>query len=112
MVEHPSLKVPISHGKVTIIISYKNSNIPVSYTHLDVYKRQVIATLSHDIKTPIASIRGYAEALVMNMDATQERRERYASVIMKKCDEVTSITNDMFIHSLHDLDRLVVKRCV
>lgn len=28
---------------------------------------------------------------------------------MKKCDEVTSITNDMFIHSLHDLDRLVVK---
>lgn len=70
--------------------------------------KTVIATLSHDIKTPIASIRGYAEALVMNMDATQERRERYASVIMKKCDEVTSITNDMFIHSLHDLDRLVV----
>ncbi len=71
--------------------------------------KTVIATLSHDIKTPIASIRGYAEALVMNMDATQERRERYASVIMKKCDEVTSITNDMFIHSLHDLDRLAVK---
>ena len=71
--------------------------------------KTIIATLSHDIKTPIASIRGYAEALVMNMDATQERRERYASVIMKKCDEVTSITNDMFIHSLHDLDRLAVK---
>lgn len=71
--------------------------------------KTVIATLSHDIKTPIASIRGYAEALVMNMDATPERRERYASVIMKKCDEVTSITNDMFIHSLHDLDRLAVK---
>lgn len=71
--------------------------------------KTVIATLSHDIKTPIASIRGYAEALVMNMDATQERRERYASVIMKKCDEVTYITNDMFIHSLHDLDRLAVK---
>lgn len=50
--------------------------------------KTVIATLSHDIKTPIASIRGYAEVLVMNMDATQERRERYASVIMKKCDEV------------------------
>ena len=50
--------------------------------------KTVIATLSHDIKTPIASIRGYAEALVMNMDATQERRERYASVIMKKCDKV------------------------
>ena len=73
------------------------------------HNKTVIATLSHDIKTPIASIRGYAEALVMNMDATQERRERYASVIMKKCDEVTSITNDMFIHSLNDLDRLVTE---
>ncbi len=72
--------------------------------------KTVIATLSHDIKTPIASIRAYSEALSANMDSTPERRNRYIDVITKKCDEVTKITNDMFIHSLHDLDKLVIKK--
>ena len=72
--------------------------------------KTVIATLSHDIKTPIASIRAYSEALSDNMDSTPERRQRYIDVITKKCDEVTKITDDMFIHSLHDLDKLVIKK--
>lgn len=72
--------------------------------------KTVIATLSHDIKTPIASIRAYSEALSENMDTTPERRNRYIDVITRKCDEVAKITDDMFIHSLHDLDKLVIKR--
>jgi len=72
--------------------------------------KTVIATLSHDIKTPIASIRAYSEALADNMDSTPDRRKRYIDVITKKCDEVTKITDDMFIHSLHDLDKLVIKK--
>lgn len=70
--------------------------------------KTVIATLSHDIKTPVASIRAYAEGLEANMDSTPEKRERYLSVIMRKCDEVSSLTNDLFLHSLSDLDKLGV----
>lgn len=72
--------------------------------------KTVIATLSHDIKTPIASIRAYSEALGENMDQTPERRNRYIEVITRKCDEVTKITDDMFLHALHDLDKLVIKK--
>ena len=70
--------------------------------------KTVIATLSHDIKTPIASIRAYAEGLEANMDSTAEKRERYLSVIMKKCDEVSRLTNDLFLHSLADLEKLKI----
>lgn len=68
--------------------------------------KTVIATLSHDIKTPIASIRAYAEGLEANMDTTAEKREKYIKVIMRKCDEVSKLTNDLFLHSLSDLDML------
>ncbi len=68
--------------------------------------KTVIATLSHDIKTPIASIRTYAEGLEANMDTTPEKRRRYLSVIMNKCDEVSRLTNDLFLHSLSDLDKM------
>ena len=70
--------------------------------------KTVIATLSHDIKTPIASIRAYAEGLQANMDSTPEKRERYLSVLMRKCDEVSKLTNDLFLHSLSDLDKLKI----
>lgn len=71
--------------------------------------KTVIATISHDIKTPIASIRAYAEGLEANMDTNQERRQRFLSVIMKKCDEVSKLTNDLFLHSLSDLEKLKVE---
>ncbi|MDE6724135.1 MAG: sensor histidine kinase, partial [Ruminiclostridium sp.] len=68
--------------------------------------KTVIASLSHDIKTPIASIRAYAEGLSANMDTSFEKREKYLSVIIKKCDEVSRLTDDLFLHSLSDLDKL------
>lgn len=70
--------------------------------------KTVIATLSHDIKTPIASIRAYTEGLQANMDSTPEKREKYLSVIMRKCDEVSKLTNDLFLHSISDLDKMKV----
>ncbi|MCI2113412.1 MAG: HAMP domain-containing histidine kinase [Ruminococcus sp.] len=70
--------------------------------------KTVIATLSHDIKTPIASIRAYAEGLEASLDTSPEKRQRYLSTIMKKCDEVSRLTNDLFLHSLSDLDKLKI----
>lgn len=71
--------------------------------------KTIIAALSHDIKTPIASIRAYAEGLEANLSADYEQRERYLQVIMKKCDEVTKLTNDLVLHSLSELESLEIK---
>ena len=71
--------------------------------------KTVIAALSHDIKTPIASIRAYAEGLEAGLDASYEKRQRYAHVIMKKCDEVTELTNDLVLHSLSELERIEIR---
>ncbi|MBR1773810.1 MAG: HAMP domain-containing histidine kinase [Eubacterium sp.] len=70
--------------------------------------KTVIATLSHDIKTPMASIRAYAEAFEANMDTTPEKRQKYLSIMMQKCDEVSKLTNDLFLHSISEMDRLEV----
>lgn len=70
--------------------------------------KTVIATLSHDIKTPLSSIRAYAEGLEANLDKTPEQREKYLSVLMRKCDEVSKLTDDLFLHSISDLDKIKV----
>lgn len=68
----------------------------------------MIATLSHDIKTPIASIRAYAEGLEANLDTSPEKRQNYITILIRKCDEVTRLTNDLFLHSLSDLNKLKI----
>ena len=71
--------------------------------------KTVIATLSHDIKTPVASIRAYAEAFEANMDSTPEKRQKYISTLMEKCDEVTKLTNDLFLHSISEMNKLDIR---
>lgn len=70
--------------------------------------KTVIATLSHDIKTPISSIRTYCEALEANLDRTPEKRALYLNTIMDKCDEVGRLTDDLFVHSVSDMNQLSV----
>ena len=67
--------------------------------------KTVIASLSHDIKTPISTVRAYAEAMEMGMSRAEDR-EKYVSVIIRKCDEVAQLTEDILAHSLSDLDKL------
>ena len=71
--------------------------------------KTVIATLSHDIKTPIASIRAYTEGLEANLDSSPEKRAKYLQVIMRKSDEVSKVTDDLLLHSLSDMNRLQVE---
>ena len=71
--------------------------------------KTIIATLSHDIKTPIASIRAYAEGLEAGIGDSYEKRQKYLQVIQRKCDEVTALTNDLVLHSLSELDKLEIK---
>ena len=60
----------------------------------------VISTLSHDIKTPVATIRAYAEVLGKKLPAHDEKNRRYADVIVQKSDEIAKRTDDLFVHTI------------
>ena len=68
--------------------------------------KTVIASLSHDIKTPIASIKAYAEALEANIDSSYEKRLKYLSVLVRKSEEVKKLTDDLFLHSVSEMDKI------
>ena len=68
--------------------------------------KTIIASLSHDIKTPIASINAYAEALEANIDSSYEDRVKYLNVIMRKSNEVKKLTDDLFLHSVSEMDKI------
>jgi len=96
-------------GEFTWAFDLMRSQLTSARKNEELAKREnkaLIATISHDIKTPVASIRAYAEGLQRGMDTTPERRERYLNVIIKKSDEVARLTNDLFLHALSDMEKL------
>lgn len=58
-------------------------------------KSQLLLELSHDIKTPLATIKGYANAMESNL-VPEEKKALYYQTIDKKADRVCDLAENMF----------------
>jgi two-component system, OmpR family, sensor histidine kinase VanS len=65
------------------------------------YERQFLANVSHELKTPVFLIQGYAEGLKVDIAKNQLRRDFYCDVIMEEAEKM-----DALIKELLDLSRL------
>ena len=74
-------------------------------------RREMIASLAHDIKTPMTSICAYAEGLRDGIAQSAETRLRYAETILEKARLVDSLVNDLFLFSKLDIrqDSLILQ---
>jgi len=62
----------------------------------ELFQRQLIANISHDLRTPMASMRGYAETLTMNSGALDEKtRERYLAIITANLEHLDKLIDHM-----------------
>lgn len=62
-------------------------------------KEYLIASVSHDLKTPLTSIKTYAEALHTQKLTNEEQRE-YRRVIMEKSDFLKHMLDDLLTYTL------------
>lgn len=56
-------------------------------------QQHIIASISHDIKTPLTSIMGYAERLGKD-NISEERREKYLGTVYSKSLEIKELLNE------------------
>lgn len=56
-------------------------------------QRRIIASISHDIKTPLTSIMGYAEQL-QKEGISQERQRRYLQTVYAKSEDITRLIKE------------------
>ncbi len=74
----------------------------------DQNRRDLITNVSHDLRTPLASIQGYMDTLLIKKDELDEaQRDYYLATASKHCVRLNSLVNDLF--ELSKLDSLAVK---
>jgi len=72
-----------------------------SRARADQSRRDLIANLSHDIRMPLTSLKGFAEALADEVDPGPDARRHYAQVIGRRAAELDGLLSDLL-----DLSRL------
>lgn len=59
-------------------------------------KQRMLLDISHDLKTPITTIQGYASALLLGLADNEEKRLKYLNLIYAKANLMTALIEDLF----------------
>lgn len=91
------------------------------HVKLDNMRKEFVANVSHELKTPITSIMGYADTL-LESDYEKELQDKFLNVIATEARRMASLVTDLLTLSKYDTNRVktevtefdlgdLVKRC-
>lgn len=72
----------------------------------DENRTMLVSSISHDLKTPITSIKGYVNGILDGVANTPEKAERYLKTIYSKATQMDIMINDLLLYSKLDLSQL------
>ena len=68
--------------------------------------KELISNISHDLKTPITSIKGYVEGIMDGVADTPEKMDKYIRTIYNTSNELDRLINELTFYSGIDCDRI------
>ena len=80
------------------ILRQNNSELEKSIkekSKIDEMRKQFISDVSHELKTPISLIQGYAEGLLENINEDEESRKFYAEVIVDESNKMDKLVKEL-----------------
>lgn len=75
------------------------------HVKLDNMRREFVADVSHELKTPITSIMGYADTL-LEEDYDKETQNRFLSVIASEARRMAKLVTDLLTLSRYDSNKI------
>ena len=64
--------------------------------HQDQERRELIANVSHDLRTPLTSLHGFLETLAHKRDLSDAERERYLKTALAQSSKVARLAHELF----------------
>jgi signal transduction histidine kinase len=59
-------------------------------------RREFFANISHELRTPITYLEGYANALENNLYQSEEEKKQYLQIIQQESSRLSKLVNDLF----------------
>lgn len=69
-------------------------------------RKMLISSISHDLKTPVTSIKGYVEGILDGIADTPDKMERYLKTISSKAHQIDEMIDDLLLYAKLDLNQI------
>lgn len=76
----------------------------------DMYQKDLIANVSHDLRTPLTMIKSYAEMVRDLSGNNPEKREAHLNVIIEETDRLNTLVNDMLNMSRMQSKKIILEK--
>jgi len=73
-------------------------------------EKELLACISHDLKTPLSSISGYVEGIRDGIAKDEDGIKRYSNIILKKSKELSKLIDDILEQSKTELNEMSIER--
>lgn len=90
-----SVKLDVTSGDEIGSLAASVNYMTEELSKTDELRKDLIANVSHDLRTPLSLIRGYAETLRDVTGDNKEKRERQLGVIIDETERLNRIVSDM-----------------
>ena len=75
---------------------------------VDLLRRELIANVSHDLRTPLAILKGYVETLQMKRETLSEKdKQEYLQITHDNVDKLSKLINQLFEYSKLEAEQVV-----
>ncbi len=69
-------------------------------------QKELVSNISHDLKTPITSIKGYVEGIMDGVADTPEKMDKYIKTIYNKANDMDRLINELTTYSGIDSNKI------
>ena len=76
---------------------------------LDRMKDEFVLTASHELRSPLTSVQGFAELLMMDRDSLSPRQVETVQIILDNCRHLVRLLNDLLDLARSDAGRLTIR---
>ncbi len=73
-------------------------------------KSEFVATASHELRSPLTSIKGFVELLERSSDTMTERQREFVEIILKSTDRLVDLVNDLLDVARIEADHVEINR--
>lgn len=67
-------------------------------------RKELMASISHDLRSPLTAIQAYVEGLLDGVANTPEKQQRYLETIKAKSEDIAHMVSQIFLYSKMDLE--------
>ncbi len=82
------------------------NNMAEHLSHTEIFRSDFINYFSHEFKTPIVSMRGFAHQLE-DPTLTEAQRQEYLKIIIDECDRLTRLSSNILLLSQFENQKII-----